>query len=115
MKLLIKWIICAVTLFITAKLFPDGFIIEGGTLAYLGASVVLWLLNIFIRPLLQILSLPISLLTLGLFSLVVNAGVVAFADFILPTMSIGSFWICIFIALVITAGNTLFASNVKKT
>ena len=84
---------------------------SGGWFSYVAAGTVLWLLNIFLKPLLQVLSLPVSLLTLGLFSLIVNAIVVAIADALMPSLLISSFWICIFIAILLAAGNTLFAGG----
>lgn len=113
MKVLTKWLICVVVLLLTAQIFPESFSMTGGWLSFVGAGTVLWLLNIFIKPLLQVLSLPVSLLTLGLFSLVVNAAVVAIADAILPILTIHSFWICIFIALLLAVGNMLFIAKNK--
>lgn len=114
MKLLIKWLICVAAMLLMAQLFPNSFIVTGGALAPVAAGTVLWLLNLFIRPILQLLSLPISILTFGLFSLVVNAAVVALADAILPVLTIESFWLCALLALIITAGNTLLLSRTKK-
>lgn len=108
MKLLIKWLVCAAALLLAEELFPGGFVLLGGFGSLLAAATVFWLLNLFIRPVLQILALPASLVTFGLFSLVVNGAVVSLADALLPGLMIGNFWICLFVALLISAGNLLF-------
>ena len=108
MKLFIKWLVCAAALFLAQELFPGGFFLLGGPGALLAAATVFWLLNLFIRPVLQLLALPATLLTFGLFSLVVNGMIAALADALLPGLWIGSFWICMFVSLLISAGNLLF-------
>lgn len=76
LKWLLRWVIATVALFVTLQLV-DYFDKEStmstnwGTLAV--AVVVLAIVNAFIRPIIQILALPITCLTLGLFSLVINA------------------------------------------
>ncbi|QKY69915.1 phage holin family protein [Lentibacillus sp. CBA3610] len=73
--MLIRWLISvflnAVALIVVAELF-NGFQLEGFGTALL-ASVILGLLNVIIKPILVVLTLPITLLTLGLFLFVINA------------------------------------------
>ncbi|MHC5594471.1 MAG: phage holin family protein [Nostoc sp.] len=68
---LLTWLGSAVALFITANVVP-GFFIKNFMTA-LVAAFVIGLVNAFIRPILQILAFPITLLTFGLFTLVINA------------------------------------------
>ncbi len=68
---LLTWLATAVALLITANIVP-GFYVKN-FIAALVAAVVIGLVNAFIRPILAILAFPITLLTLGLFTLVVNA------------------------------------------
>lgn len=114
MKIFIKWIVCVGALALASILFPNGVRFSGGFAAIVAAGSVLWLANLFIRPILQIISLPITILTLGLFSFIVNAGIVALTDTLIPVMKISSFWLCLFIALVISAGNAVFTSSVAN-
>lgn len=65
------WIISSVAIYLTATLTP-GFTIKGFGSAMI-ASMVIGLLNVTIRPILLILTLPINILTLGLFTIFVNA------------------------------------------
>ncbi len=68
---LLTWLATAVALLITANIVP-GFYVKN-FIAALVAAIVIGLVNAFIRPILAILAFPITLLTLGLFTLVINA------------------------------------------
>lgn len=70
-EFLVTWLATAVSLLITAKIVP-GIVIESVTAAAVGA-IVLGIVNAFVKPILVIFTLPLTILTLGLFLLVVNA------------------------------------------
>jgi len=72
MPLLLRLLINALALWCAAR-FVDGISYTGSTLGLLGLSLVFGLMNAIIRPILKLLSLPVLILTLGLFSLVLNA------------------------------------------
>lgn len=55
-------------------------------------AIVLGLLNVFVKPVLKILGLPLTIITLGLFSLVINAAVILLADYFIDGMKIDGFW-----------------------
>jgi len=71
MKLLVRWFLLAAALLLVANLY-SGVTVASFTAA-LGAALVLGLLNTLVRPLLVLLTLPVTLLTLGLFLFVINA------------------------------------------
>ncbi len=74
MKLLIRWAITALSLFAAAWMIPGIHVDDGrGWVAYAAMAVILSLVNALIRPLLKVLTCPLIVLTLGLFTLVVNA------------------------------------------
>jgi len=74
MKLLIRWAISALSLFSAAWLVPGIHVDDGrGWVVYAIMAIVLGLANALIRPLLKLLTCPLILLTLGLFTLVINA------------------------------------------
>lgn len=75
----------------------------------IACATILWVLNIFLRPVLQFLALPFSLVTLGLFSFLVNGAVVALAAALIPGIEIHGIGVCVLISLLISAGNLLFA------
>ena len=83
MKLILRWIIMAVALFATAYLLP-GIRIEGPNAVVVVAvmAVILGFVNAFIRPILSLLSCGLIILTLGLFSLVINAVSLLLASYI---------------------------------
>ncbi len=66
------------------------------------AAVVLGLINAVVRPLALILTLPITVVTLGLFLLVVNAGMLALAGWLLPGMHIANFWSAFWAGIVVS-------------
>jgi len=71
-KLLVRWVIAALALFVAAWLVP-GITVDGnGWVVYAVMAVVLGLVNAIVRPLLKFLTCPLILLTLGLFVLVIN-------------------------------------------
>jgi putative membrane protein len=73
MKLLIRWAIGAFSLFVAAWAVAGIRVDGGGWVVYAVMAVILGLVNAFVRPLLKLLTCPLILLTLGLFTLVVNA------------------------------------------
>ena len=111
MSLLISWLINAAALIITAYL-PTGFHVEGYTTALL-AAIIIGLLNVFIRPILLILTAPFNLLTLGLFTFVVNAIVIWLATLIIPGLTVDSFWSAIIAAVVLSFVSTILSHVFK--
>ena len=71
MKLIVRWMLLAAALLLVAHLYPGVTVASFG--AAMVAALVLGLLNTLVRPLLVLLTLPVTLLTLGLFLFVINA------------------------------------------
>lgn len=71
LQLIGVWVICSLAVYLTA-LFIPGFSIKGFGSAMI-ASAVIGLMNVLLRPILLILTLPINILTLGFFTIIVNA------------------------------------------
>jgi putative membrane protein len=71
MKLIVRWLLLAAALMLVAHLYPGGRVASYG--AAMVAALVLGLLNTLVRPLLVLLTLPVTLITLGLFLFVINA------------------------------------------
>ncbi|NLC36439.1 MAG: phage holin family protein [Alcaligenaceae bacterium] len=90
MALLLVWILNAVALLIVAYLLPGISVASFG--AALIAALVLGLLNTLVKPVLVLLTLPITVVTLGLFLLVLNALVFWFAGSILKGFQVAGFW-----------------------
>jgi putative membrane protein len=89
-RLLIGWILNAVALLAVAYLMPSIHVASIG--AALVAALVLGLVNTLVRPILVILTLPVTLLTLGLFLFVINGLLFWAVGNFLDGFSVGSFW-----------------------
>jgi len=90
MRLLIRLVLSTLAVLVAAKLLR-GVHIDDWTTGILVAAV-LGLVNTFIRPLLIIFTLPVTLFTLGLFILVINAGLVMLVDRLIHGFRVDGFW-----------------------
>jgi putative membrane protein len=100
MGFLIHWLVTAVALAIGARVVPGIFVASTGTLIV--AALVLGLVNAVVRPVLLILTLPITVLTLGLFYLVVNGLAFALAAWLVPGFTVATLGSAIGGALVVS-------------
>lgn len=91
MTLIINWLVSALIIFIAAYILRAGIHVESFTTA-LAVAVVLGLFNIFIKPILFFLTLPITIVTFGLFMFVINACLILLAAKLVPGFEIESFW-----------------------
>lgn len=87
---IVKWLILAFALILVARITPGMEI--SGFLAALISVAVIALVNIFVRPIVVFLTLPINIVTLGLFLFVVNALLFALAAFLVPGFSLDGFF-----------------------
>jgi putative membrane protein len=100
--LLARWAVLAVAIAVTDWLM-SGFDIQGGLVSVLIVAVVLGLVNAFIRPIVMTLTCPLVILTLGLFSLVVNALMLSLTAWLLPELiSLDNFWATLIASLIIS-------------
>jgi len=105
MKIFFHWIFSALAIGVAAYIVPGVQITLAGALI---AAVVLGALNLFLKPILLILTLPINILTLGLFSLVINALLVMLASLVVPGFLVPDFWTALLFALVLTVIHWVF-------
>jgi len=89
MSLIIRWILNTLALFLVVKIVPGFFYRGWVTLAI--AAAVLGLLNAIIRPILFVLTLPLTVVTLGLFLLVLNAIMLELTAWLVPGFDINGF------------------------
>ncbi|AOB33059.1 hypothetical protein AKI39_23360 [Bordetella sp. H567] len=90
MTLILVWILNAVALLVVAYLLPGIAVASFGSA--LIAALVLGLLNMLVKPVLVLLTLPITIVTLGLFLIVLNALLFWFAGSILKGFQVNGFW-----------------------
>lgn len=89
MVLLVRWILFALAIIFVAWLVP-GIEVENFQSAML-VTVIIALINIFIRPLIVFITLPINILTLGVFTLVINALLLMLAGYLAPGVDVEGF------------------------
>ena len=112
MKLIIKLLLNALAVVILSKILT-GVYVESYTTAIL-VAVVLSLLNLLVKPFLVILTLPITIVTLGLFMLVVNALIILLPDKLIDGFSISSIWIANLFSVLLSILQSLFHSFLKE-
>ncbi|HBE89476.1 MAG TPA: hypothetical protein DDW67_10100 [Elusimicrobia bacterium] len=107
MKILLNLVLSSVAVFAAAYVLP-GVTVDGVAPA-LVAAVALGVVNSVLRPLLLILTLPINILTLGLFTLVIIGGLVQLVSWMVPGFHVASFWWALVFAFALWLINIFFA------
>ena len=105
---LIRGLVTALGLWIASALLPG--VHSNGFLSILGAGLLLGIANAIVRPIIVVLTLPITILTLGLFLLVINAATLGLVALILPGFHIASFWAALFGAVIVSITGWIAAS-----
>ena len=107
-NILIRWVVYAILIIFVSWIVPgievDNFI------SAMFVGIIIALINTFIKPLLQLITLPINILTLGLFSLVINALMLMLAGWIAPGFEVEGFLSALFGSLLLS----LFALGVSR-
>ncbi len=97
---LLRAAISALGLWVASQLFDGLHFTSPAKLAV--AAILLGIVNAIVRPLVFVLTLPITVLTLGLFLLVLNAGMVALVAWVVPGFTISGFWTAVGAALIVS-------------
>lgn len=109
-RFVLRALIAALGLWLATE-WVDGLAVDGPATLLL-AALLLGIVNAIVRPLAILLTLPLTLVTLGLFLLVVNAGMLGLVALLLPGMTISGFWAAFWSALLVSLvswiGNALF-------
>lgn len=111
MNFVIKLLLSAVAVIITAYLLP-GVHVSGFMVALLVAAF-LSLLNAIVKPVLIILTIPITIVTLGLFLLVINALIILMADAVIPGFDVNGFWWALLYSIILAIVNSVFEGLTK--
>lgn len=99
-RFLLTWLVTAIALLITAHIV-SGFAVKSFTAALI-AAIVLGLVNAIVRPIFVFLTLPLTIVTLGLFLLVVNAIMLLLVSYVTPGFVITSFISALLGSIVLT-------------
>jgi len=97
---LVHWLVVALGLAAAAYLVPGVSVSSGPALAF--GALVLGFVNAVVRPVMTLLTLPLTVVTLGLFYFVVNAAAFGLAAALVPGFTVASFWAALFGALVVS-------------
>lgn len=105
MRLLIKWLILTIAVLLAAYML-EGIRVSGFFSAFMAAAM-LGFLNVFFRPVLILLTLPVNILTFGLFTFLINALILKMASGVIPGFEVRGFWTAVIGALLISLVNWL--------
>jgi putative membrane protein len=105
MNLLIKLLISTVLVFVLAHFLP-GIAVHNFTTALI-VAVVLAILNTFLKPILVFLTIPVTLITLGLFLLVINAVIILIGDKLVDGFAVPGFWYALLFSLLLSIGQSI--------
>jgi len=108
-----QWLVSAIGLALATRVLDGVELSSDGptaVLTVLGASALLGLLNLLLKPLLILVTLPVNILTLGLFTLVINAVVLLAAVSLVPGLHINGFWNAVWAALIMSLSSMVLNS-----
>lgn len=105
MNLLIRILITAGLVMLIAYLLPGVHVESYVQSIYV--AIILGLLNLFVKPILVLLTLPVTILTLGLFLLVINALIVMLCSNIVGGFHVESFWTALFFSVILSVFQTI--------
>lgn len=112
MALLLRWLILAGSILLAAYVIP-GIDVKGFWSAFVAAAI-LGLLNAIFRPILVLLTLPINVLTFGLFTFIINAFILMMVSGVISGLQIQGFWSGVLGALVISGVNWLVSTLFRR-
>lgn len=99
MHILIRWLLSTLAVMVVAFILPG--VQLSGAYAAVVVAVVMGLINTILRPIVLVLTLPINILTLGLLTFFIDAGMVMLAAAVVPGFELASFWWAMLFAIVL--------------
>ena len=111
--LLVRWAVLAFSMWIATLVVP-GITVDGGLATYLWVALLFGLINTFFGSIIKVLTFPVSLVTFGLFLLVVNAAMLSLTARWSEKLEVTGFWSALFASLIISLITTLFKSSKKS-
>ncbi len=111
LTMLLHWLISALALMLVAYILP-GISISGLGIAMI-ATIIMGLVNMLVKPIMLLLTLPITLVTLGLFAFVINAAMFGLAAWLVPGFTVTGFWSALFGSILLTFISGVFNKLAK--
>ena len=113
MNVLVRFLLSGLAVLLTAYLLPGVEVTHYGYALLVAA--VLSLANILVKPILVIFTIPITVITLGLFLLVINAVIILLVDYLItPGFDVDGFWWALAFSLILSIFNSLFGDLYKE-
>jgi len=112
MNLLFRILLTAIAVLVLANFLP-GVHVDSFTISIIVAAVLAFL-NAILKPILIILTLPITIVTLGLFLLVINACIVLLADKFIDGFTVSSFWTALLFSILLSFLQSILYSSLKE-
>lgn len=113
-KLVIRILTNAVAIYIAAKIVPGFILQEDSFKILLIAGFIFGMINFFIKPLLKLISAPLILFTLGLFTIVINIAMLLLLDHFMVELEINGLWASFWATIVISMVNMFIGAFSKK-
>lgn len=113
MNSIIKFFLTGLAVLLTAYLLP-GVHVENYGQALL-VAFVLSIANVIVKPILILFTIPLTVLSLGLFLLVINALIILMVDYFVPGFSVDGFWWALAFSLILSVFNSLFSDLTKAS
>ncbi|MEM0519269.1 MULTISPECIES: phage holin family protein [Aequorivita] len=112
MKLIIKLLLTALAVVVLAKILP-GVAVAGYGSAII-VAIVIALLRLLVKPILVVLTLPITIVTFGLFLLIINAVIILMAAYFIDSFAVASIWWALLFSLLLSLFQAVLFSLIKE-
>ncbi len=112
MKSILKVLLTAIAVVVLAKLLPG--VAVSGFVSAIIVAIVIAILRFIVKPILVILTIPITILTFGLFLFVINALIIMMADYFIDGFAVSNFWIALLFSILLSIFQSILFSFLKE-
>ena len=112
MKLFIRWVINAFALWAAAALV-SGIELSGGWVSIFIVAAIFGIINTILKPIVKLFSIPFIILTLGLFTLIINATMLGLTAYLTDALQVDGFWSAVLGSIIISIISTLLNVAIK--
>ena len=112
MNIILRFLLTGLGVVLSAYLLPGVSVDDYGSAILV--AVVLAIANVLVKPILIIFTIPLTIFTLGLFLLVINAIIILLVDYFVPGFTVDGFWWALAFSLILSVFNSMFSDLVKE-
>jgi len=113
MKIILKVLLTAIAVLVLSK-FLTGITVENYSTAIV-VAIILGLLRVFVRPLIIFFTLPLTIVTLGLFLFVINAAMILLADYFVAGFTVNGLWVAMLFSFLLSLFQSILYSFLKDS